>query len=133
MCDGSHTIHSNPHPAQPVHVQHEHLCVKKATEPKSPMLATKTRGQQYRRVLEEKLDREAALIKAQAEFHARPILEPAQPFVPSHPERPALENQPFHLNTETRSLNRKAFEEEVRQHEKEVELWKKKQQAEDQV
>ena len=102
-------------------------------DPKSPYLVTKIRGQHHRRVLEEKLHVEQEEQKKMAEFHARPIMEPEQPFVPKRSDKPTTENVPHQLNTEIRKENRKKFEDEMHEKDEMMERFKLQKMKEEEV
>lgn len=98
------------------------------TQPMSPALTTKQRGQYHRAVLEERIERERIEHKLKSQFHAQPIPHshdiPYQPQLPEHHPK-SVENEPPLLNTEVRAAERRKFDEEMRLREEYMERLKR--------
>ena len=105
---------------------------KEVTDPHTPKLETKKRGETYRQVLAEKRQVEMEEEKNKMVFHARPVPN-LEPFVVKRHEGHVTENEPIVLYTDVRAQERKAFEEQMKEKERMIEMAKQQQEREEKV
>jgi len=91
---------------------------------------TKIRGKYHRQVLQERLREEEQQRSVAAQFQAQPIPQ-VKPFVPKRSDRPTTENEPISLNTEFRAEQRKCFDQEMEERERQLKLAKERKEMEE--
>ena len=100
---------------------------KPLTQPQSPALTTKVRGQYYRQMYEERKRAQQLEEEQQRHFQAQPIIETA-PFVPEPSHIPPTDPETPHLHTDHRAEDRKLFDLQMKEREEELERMKAEQQ-----